>query len=155
MFTKTNHRTSSYQGCVPFKLKLCFPLNFPLSTGTVTKKKVSGQLHIYPYDGRLFHPGVTCPTCQLLKPARSKHCSEYRCSVATELGNQEKYCTRHFSAQRFTANIVLYFKGSATGVSSALITTVSGWITALELGTRVTSCSTSSACVPWQATSPC
>ncbi|XP_040885219.1 palmitoyltransferase ZDHHC4 isoform X2 [Toxotes jaculatrix] len=42
--------------------------------GTVTKKKVAGQLHIYPYDRRLFHPGVSCPTCQLVKPARSKHC---------------------------------------------------------------------------------
>ncbi|XP_038591170.1 palmitoyltransferase ZDHHC4 [Micropterus salmoides] len=42
--------------------------------GTVTKKKVAGQLHIYPYDRKLFHPGVSCPTCQLLKPARSKHC---------------------------------------------------------------------------------
>lgn len=42
--------------------------------GTVTKKKVAGQLTIYPYDRRLFHPGVSCPTCQLLKPARSKHC---------------------------------------------------------------------------------
>ncbi|XP_039991656.1 palmitoyltransferase ZDHHC4 isoform X3 [Xiphias gladius] len=42
--------------------------------GTVTKKKVAGQLHIYPYDWRLFHPGVSCPTCQLVKPARSKHC---------------------------------------------------------------------------------
>ncbi|XP_076025791.1 palmitoyltransferase ZDHHC4 [Genypterus blacodes] len=42
--------------------------------GTVTKKRVAGQLHVYPYDRRLFHPGVTCPTCQLIKPARSKHC---------------------------------------------------------------------------------
>ncbi|XP_026206951.1 probable palmitoyltransferase ZDHHC4 [Anabas testudineus] len=42
--------------------------------GTVTKKKVAGQLLIYPYDKKLFHPGVSCPTCQLVKPARSKHC---------------------------------------------------------------------------------
>ncbi|KAM9424271.1 palmitoyltransferase ZDHHC4 isoform 1-T2 [Pholidichthys leucotaenia] len=42
--------------------------------GTVTKKKITSQLHIYSYDGRLFHPGVSCPTCQLVKPARSKHC---------------------------------------------------------------------------------
>lgn len=42
--------------------------------GTVTKHNVAGQLHVYPYDGRLFHPGASCPTCQLLKPARSKHC---------------------------------------------------------------------------------
>lgn len=44
--------------------------------GTLTKKKISGQLRIYSYDQRLFHPGVSCPTCQLVKPARSKHCSE-------------------------------------------------------------------------------
>lgn len=42
--------------------------------GTVTKKNIAGQLQIYPYDRRLFHPGVHCPTCQLVKPARSKHC---------------------------------------------------------------------------------
>ncbi|XP_061912089.1 palmitoyltransferase ZDHHC4 [Entelurus aequoreus] len=43
--------------------------------GTVTMKNVSSQLYLYPYDKRLFHPGVTCPTCKLIKPARSKHCS--------------------------------------------------------------------------------
>nr|XP_020471564.1 probable palmitoyltransferase ZDHHC4 isoform X2 [Monopterus albus] len=42
--------------------------------GTVTKKKIAVQLQIYPYDRRLFHPGISCPTCQLVKPARSKHC---------------------------------------------------------------------------------
>ncbi|KAM8837947.1 palmitoyltransferase ZDHHC4 isoform 2-T2 [Spinachia spinachia] len=42
--------------------------------GTVTKKKISGLLSLYPYDGRLFHPGVSCETCKLIKPARSKHC---------------------------------------------------------------------------------
>ncbi|KAG7266172.1 LOW QUALITY PROTEIN: hypothetical protein CRUP_012503 [Coryphaenoides rupestris] len=34
----------------------------------------AGQLRIYPYDGRMFHPGVLCPTCRVVKPARSKHC---------------------------------------------------------------------------------
>ncbi|XP_037134979.1 palmitoyltransferase ZDHHC4 [Syngnathus acus] len=43
--------------------------------GTVTKKKLSSQLSMYPYDKRLFHPGIFCPTCHLIKPARSKHCS--------------------------------------------------------------------------------
>ncbi|KAM9837503.1 palmitoyltransferase ZDHHC4 isoform 2-T2 [Aulostomus maculatus] len=43
--------------------------------GTITKVKVSaGQLHVYPYERKLFHPGISCPTCQLIKPARSKHC---------------------------------------------------------------------------------
>ncbi|NP_001290621.1 probable palmitoyltransferase ZDHHC4 [Esox lucius] len=42
--------------------------------GTVTKKRHAGQVQLYPYDKRLFHPGLCCPTCQLVKPARSKHC---------------------------------------------------------------------------------
>ncbi|KAK1881224.1 putative palmitoyltransferase ZDHHC4 [Dissostichus eleginoides] len=53
---------------------LCFYLCIRRDPGTVTKKKIAGQLHIYPYDRRLFHPGVSCETCKLVKPARSKHC---------------------------------------------------------------------------------
>lgn len=51
-----------------------FYLCIKTDPGTVTKKKVAGQLHIYSYDRRLFHPGISCSTCQLVKPARSKHC---------------------------------------------------------------------------------
>nr|OQO00759.1 hypothetical protein B0A51_17688 [Rachicladosporium sp. CCFEE 5018] len=29
----------------------------------------------YPYDHILFHPNTTCRTCDIAKPARSKHCS--------------------------------------------------------------------------------
>lgn len=53
---------------------LFFYLCIKTDPGTVTKRKVAAQLHVYSYDKRLFHPGVSCPTCQLLKPARSKHC---------------------------------------------------------------------------------
>lgn len=53
---------------------LLFYLCIKRDPGTVTKKNIAGQLHIYPYDRRLFQPGLSCPTCQLLKPARSKHC---------------------------------------------------------------------------------
>ncbi|KAJ8283989.1 hypothetical protein COCON_G00028390 [Conger conger] len=42
--------------------------------GTVTKEKHSAQVQVYPYDRSMFHPGVSCPTCLLVKPARSKHC---------------------------------------------------------------------------------
>lgn len=63
---------------VPYILLLIKSVFFYLcikrDPGTVTKKKVAGQIHVYPYDRKLFHPGTTCPTCQLLKPARSKHC---------------------------------------------------------------------------------
>uniref|UniRef100_UPI003AAAA626 palmitoyltransferase ZDHHC4 n=2 Tax=Centroberyx TaxID=88664 RepID=UPI003AAAA626 len=63
---------------VPYVLlavkSLFFYLCIKRDPGTVTKKRVAGQLQIYPYDRRMFHPGVSCPTCQLLKPARSKHC---------------------------------------------------------------------------------
>jgi len=30
---------------------------------------------LYPYDHIIFHPGKLCTTCNLAKPARSKHCS--------------------------------------------------------------------------------
>lgn len=56
-------------------IAVCYLTSLHLS-GTVTKKKVAGQLRIYSYDRRLFHPGISCSTCQLVKPARSKHCSE-------------------------------------------------------------------------------
>lgn len=36
----------------------------------------------YPFDHILYHPGNTCRTCELPKPARSKHCSLCRTCVA-------------------------------------------------------------------------
>jgi len=38
----------------------------------------------YCYDGQLYHEGVTCATCNIRRPARSKHCSKYcvTCSVS-------------------------------------------------------------------------
>jgi hypothetical protein len=35
------------------------------------------SLAVYPYDGILFEPDAVCSTCNLAKPARSKHCCEY------------------------------------------------------------------------------
>lgn len=70
--------TSLTSLAVPYILllvKSCFfYLCIRRDPGTVTKKKHAVQLQVYPYDGRMFHPGVSCPTCQLVKPARSKHC---------------------------------------------------------------------------------
>lgn len=72
--------------------------NSIFSAGTVTKKKVAGQINVYPYDRRLFHPGTTCPTCHLLKPARSKHCSEYKHSVRQGVTNKCRPLNNIFSA---------------------------------------------------------
>ena len=33
----------------------------------------------FPYDGKLYHSGVICSTCKIVKPARSKHCSMCHC----------------------------------------------------------------------------
>ncbi|KAG7491831.1 hypothetical protein MATL_G00008310 [Megalops atlanticus] len=42
--------------------------------GTVTEENHAALVQVYPYDRKLYHPGVSCPTCVLVKPARSKHC---------------------------------------------------------------------------------
>ncbi|MGH0117004.1 UNVERIFIED_CONTAM: hypothetical protein FKN15_024949 [Acipenser sinensis] len=42
--------------------------------GTITKLNNEVFLGVYPYDQVMFYQGVLCPTCILVKPARSKHC---------------------------------------------------------------------------------
>ncbi|KAJ8114587.1 hypothetical protein OPT61_g3568 [Boeremia exigua] len=44
-------------------------------TTYITPQNHAAQMRHYPYDRVLYHPGNTCSTCHLLKPARSKHCS--------------------------------------------------------------------------------
>lgn len=45
--------------------------------GIINAKTVDRYKNVYPYDGRMFKSGVTCVTCHLEKPARSKHCSKF------------------------------------------------------------------------------
>ena len=41
----------------------------------ITYSNIQARLHDYPYDHALFRPNTICETCNLPKPARSKHCS--------------------------------------------------------------------------------
>ena len=50
--------------------------------GFITPANLGEHLTRYPYDYTVFHPGQTCRTCNLLKPARSKHCSICKGCVA-------------------------------------------------------------------------
>lgn len=43
--------------------------------GIITARTEDRYRGVYAYDGRMFKPGVSCVTCHLEKPARSKHCS--------------------------------------------------------------------------------
>lgn len=43
--------------------------------GIVTPATHTKYMSQYPYDFALFHPGQICRTCNLVKPARSKHCA--------------------------------------------------------------------------------
>ncbi|KAF2279746.1 zf-DHHC-domain-containing protein [Westerdykella ornata] len=79
---------------LPLHHKLLIPLLLPLpylftylsakknSKTYITPANHSEQMRLYPYDRVLFYPEVTCKTCNLLKPARSKHCRICKTCVA-------------------------------------------------------------------------
>nr|XP_009664959.1 PREDICTED: probable palmitoyltransferase ZDHHC4 isoform X4 [Struthio camelus australis] len=43
--------------------------------GIITKSNHASLTKIYAYDAVLFQKGIVCPTCNMEKPARSKHCT--------------------------------------------------------------------------------
>nr|XP_027324660.2 LOW QUALITY PROTEIN: palmitoyltransferase ZDHHC4 [Anas platyrhynchos] len=52
----------------------CFVLCSRADPGIITKSNHASLMKIYAYDGALFQKGSPCPTCDMEKPARSKHC---------------------------------------------------------------------------------
>ncbi|XP_021266751.1 probable palmitoyltransferase ZDHHC4 [Numida meleagris] len=53
----------------------CFILCSRANPGVITKSNHASLMKTYAYDGVLFQKGVVCATCNMEKPARSKHCS--------------------------------------------------------------------------------
>lgn len=52
-----------------------FTLSCVTDPGTITKANELLFLQVYEFDEVMFPKNVRCPTCDLRKPARSKHCS--------------------------------------------------------------------------------
>ncbi|XP_052491774.1 palmitoyltransferase ZDHHC4 isoform X3 [Budorcas taxicolor] len=53
-----------------------FTLSCVTDPGTITKANELLFLQVYEFDEVMFPKNVRCPTCDLRKPARSKHCSK-------------------------------------------------------------------------------
>ncbi|KAI9733956.1 MAG: palmitoyltransferase swf1 [Cirrosporium novae-zelandiae] len=52
------------------------------TSSMITPQNHFAQMRHYPYDHTLFYPNHICRTCNLLKPARSKHCSICKACIA-------------------------------------------------------------------------
>lgn len=91
--------------------------------GYITRENHQLQMAQYPYDFTLFYPGTSCRTCQLLKPARSKHCSVCKRCIAKAdhhcifINNCVGVGNQHWFILLLFSTAVLTFYGSAVGLS--------------------------------------
>ena len=82
MYTRTAfaYVSESYIGRLPYFLLFInlalFAASCCTNPGVVTGRTVDKYLADYLYDGVLYSP-KDCSTCELKKPARSKHCGKY------------------------------------------------------------------------------
>ncbi|OJD30380.1 zf-dhhc-domain-containing protein [Diplodia corticola] len=80
--------------CFPVYHRLVIPLVLPAPyvftylcattrpNTVINASNHAAQMQAYPYDHILYHPNMTCRTCHLPKPARSKHCPICKTCVA-------------------------------------------------------------------------
>ncbi|KAE8151208.1 hypothetical protein BDV25DRAFT_128977 [Aspergillus avenaceus] len=76
--------STTHQLCVPIAATLPYIFLYAsiATKSYITSENHSEELDRYPYDRVIYHPGRYCRSCQLLKPARSKHCSFCKACVS-------------------------------------------------------------------------
>jgi hypothetical protein len=70
---------------IPILVPIPYILTYICATSTasvITPNSQAHQLEQYPYDHIIYHPNNSCRTCDLIKPARSKHCPLCKVCVA-------------------------------------------------------------------------
>lgn len=104
--------------------------------GYIRRESHANQMSLYPYDFTIFHPGQECRTCQLLKPARSKHCSickhcisrlDHHCIF---INNCVGYGNQHWFLLLLFSTGVMITYGGYVGISllsSAILKRIPSW----------------------------
>ncbi|NXT73483.1 ZDHC4 palmitoyltransferase, partial [Zapornia atra] len=104
---------------------ICFVLCSCTNPGVITRSNHASLVKIYAYDGVLFQRGVVCPTCNMEKPARSKHCSF--CSMCVHRFDHHcvwvNNCIGAFNAKYFFLYLLTLSAMAATiaGITAAFL----------------------------------
>ncbi|KAJ5090013.1 hypothetical protein N7532_008697 [Penicillium argentinense] len=85
-----------------------------MTNSHVTPENHNEEMKRYPFDQVLFHPGYRCSTCNLIKPARSKHCKFCRTCVS----RQDHHCVWLMNC--VGANNYMYFMSLLLSLSVLL-----------------------------------
>ncbi|NWH73917.1 ZDHC4 palmitoyltransferase, partial [Piaya cayana] len=112
----------------------CFVLCSRANPGIITTSNHTLLVKVYAYDGVLFRKGVVCPTCNLEKPARSKHCS--LCSACVHRFDHHcvwvNNCIGAFNARYF-----LLYLLTLTATAAAVATITAAFLVQVVLLSRM------------------
>ncbi|NWR81074.1 ZDHC4 palmitoyltransferase, partial [Centropus unirufus] len=108
----------------------CFVLCSRADPGIITKSNHASLVKVYACDGVLFQKGIVCPTCNLEKLARSKHCS--LCGACVHRFDHHcvwvNNCVGAFNAKYF-----LLYLLTLTGTAAATATVTAAFLVQLVL----------------------